>query len=152
PVPVFIIGMIRSGTTLVEQVIASHQKAFGAGELKTFGNAAAGIHAHRQDASAFPEVATHMTGEDFRELGPRYLAKLRSLAPVAMRITNKMPSNYIFAGLIHLSLPNAPIIHVVRDPVDTCLSCFSKLFKEGQHFTYDLAELGRYYRHYQTLM
>jgi len=152
PVPVFIIGMIRSGTTLVEQIIASHQKAFGAGELKSFGNIAAAIHADQHDVPAFPEVVTRMSGEDFRDLGARYLAKLRPLAPAAARIVNKMPSNYIFAGLIHLSLPNAPIIHVVRDPADTCMSCFSKLFKEGQHFTYDLAELGRYYRHYQALM
>ena len=63
-----------------------------------------------------------------------------------------MPRNFIFAGLIHLALPNAIIIHTVRDPVDTCLSCFSKLFTEEQNHTYDLAELGRYYRHYQALM
>jgi tetratricopeptide (TPR) repeat protein len=151
-VPVFIIGMIRSGTTLVEQIIASHPKTFGAGELKSFGNLAAGVHAKQHGAPAFPEVVTRMTGEDFRKLGARYLAKLSPLAPAAARITNKMPSNHIFAGLIHLSLPNAPIIHVVRDPVDTCMSCFSKLFKEGQHFSYDLVELGRYYRYYRALM
>jgi hypothetical protein len=63
-----------------------------------------------------------------------------------------MPSNFLLAGLIHLALPNATIIHAVRDPVDTCISCFSKLFTDGQLHTYDLAELGRYYRHYQTLM
>ena len=63
-----------------------------------------------------------------------------------------MPRNFIFAGLIHMALPNAPIIHTIRDPIDTCLSCFSKLFSEHQNYTYDLGELGRYYRHYQTLM
>ena len=63
-----------------------------------------------------------------------------------------MPSNFLHAGLIHLVLPNARIIHAVRDPMDTCISCFSKLFAAGQHYTYDLAELGRYYRHYQALM
>jgi hypothetical protein len=93
-----------------------------------------------------------MTGEDYRELGTRYLAEIERLAPDFIRITDKMPMNFMYAGLIHLALPNATIIHTVRDPVDTCLSCFSKLFTEGQYYTYDLAELGRYYRHYQALM
>ena len=93
-----------------------------------------------------------MTDDDFRDLGVRYLAEIERLAPNSIRVTDKMSGNFIFAGLIHLALPNAPIIHTVRDPIDTCLSCFSKLFAEGQSHTYDLAELGRYYRHYQTLM
>jgi Sulfotransferase family len=73
-------------------------------------------------------------------------------APGAARITDKMPANFLFAGLIHLALPNATIIHAVRDPIDTCVSCFSVHFTKGQKHTYDLAELGRYYRHYQALM
>ena len=93
-----------------------------------------------------------MTGEDYRDLGTRYLAEIERLAPGARHITDKAPINFIFAGLIHLALPNAPIIHTVRDPVDTCISCFSKLFTEEQNHTFDLAELGRYYRHYQALM
>ena len=68
------------------------------------------------------------------------------------RVTNKMPSNYYFAGLIHLALPNAKIIHVIRDPVDTCVSCFSKLFSRAQQHSYDLGELGRYYKRYAQLM
>ena len=93
-----------------------------------------------------------MTAEDYRDLGTRYLAEIQRLAPGASRITDKMPMNFIYAGLIHLALPNASIIHTVRDPVDTCLSCFGTLFAEGQNYSYDLAELGRYYRHYQALM
>jgi Sulfotransferase family len=77
---------------------------------------------------------------------------LRRLAPDAPRITDKMPSNYYFIGLIHLALPGAPIIHVLRDPLDTCLSCFSKLFTAEQNHTYDLGELGRYYRRYERLI
>src|SRR5262249_10300359 len=72
--------------------------------------------------------------------------------PGAIRTTDKLPQNFIFAGLIHLALPNAAIIHTIRDPIDTCLSCFSIMFTEKQDFTYDLAELGRYYRNYQSLM
>jgi hypothetical protein len=87
-----------------------------------------------------------MTGSDFRDLGTCYLAEIERLAPAAAHITDKMPGNFIFAGLIHLALPDAPIIHTVRDPIDICLSCFSNLFVAKQNHTYDLAELGRYYR------
>jgi hypothetical protein len=82
----------------------------------------------------------------------RYLAELKKIAPDSERVTDKMPSNYYYAGLIHLALPSAKIIHCVRDPVDTCVSCFSKLFSGAQVHTYDLAELGRYYRRYERLM
>jgi hypothetical protein len=81
-----------------------------------------------------------------------YRGALARLAPDAARITVKMPSNFYFLGLIHLALPNARIIHAVRDPVDTCVSCYSKLFRGEQNHTYDLGELGRYYRRYERLM
>ena len=150
-VPVFIIGMPRSGTTLVEQILASHPEVFGGGETKYFGDAL-GETEQRHNA-LYPKVASTMTGSEFADLGGRYLAKsIRSARPSAKRVTDKMPSNFLFAGLIHLSLPNAPIIHTVRNPVDTCLSCFSKLFTGELNYTYDLAELGRYYRQYQVLM
>ena len=152
PVPVFIIGMERSGSTLVEQIIASHPQVFGRGELKHFVGAVKGIKTKFGGAATYPELVTGMTDEDFRDLGARYLAEIECLAPDTIRVTDKMLRNFTFAGLIHLALPNAPIIHTIRDPVDTCLSCFSKLFNEGQNHTYDLAELGRYYRHYQALM
>jgi hypothetical protein len=87
-----------------------------------------------------------------RKLGERYIAEMTRLAPGATLIIDKTASNFLFAGLIHLALPQARIIHVVRDPLDTCVSCFSKLFAIGQNYTYDLAELGRYYRRYQALM
>jgi hypothetical protein len=93
-----------------------------------------------------------MSAQQFRDLGALYLEKLLPRAPGAARITDKMPANFLFAGLIHLALPRATIIHVVRDPVDTCVSCFSVHFTRGQMHTYDLAELGRYYRHYRMLM
>jgi tetratricopeptide (TPR) repeat protein len=150
-VPVFIIGMPRSGTTLVEQILASHPQVFGGGETKYFADAIGEIEAGRN--VVYPDVASTLTGSDFADLGKRYLAECIRLArPDASHVTDKMPGNFLFAGLIHLSLPNAPIIHVVRDPVDTCLSCFSKLFTGELNYTYDLAELGRYYRQYQLLM
>ena len=151
-VPVFIIGMPRSGSTLVEQILASHPQVFGGNELTRFHKAAQGIRTTPGGSTTFPERVSGMTGEDYRDLGTRYLAEIERLAPGAAHITDKMLNNFIFAGLIHLALPNAPIIHTIRDPVDTCLSCFSKLFTEEQNHTYDLADLGRYYRHYQALM
>ena len=93
-----------------------------------------------------------MSGEQFRQLGASYLQRIRATAPAASRIVNKMPENFRFAGMIALALPNARILHVRRDPVDTCFSCFSTLFSESQPYTYDLAELGRYYRAYEALM
>jgi tetratricopeptide (TPR) repeat protein len=151
-VPVFVLGMPRSGTTLVEQILASHPEMFGAGELKAFDRAMEGIRGTAVAPALFLETALGMTAADFRDLGARYLAETMQLAPAATHIIDKMPANFRVAGLIHLAFPNATIIHTVRDPADTCLSCYSKLFAERQFFTYDLAELGRYYRHYQNVM
>ena len=142
---IFIVGMPRSGTTLVEQVLASHPKVFAAGELTNFTQAA-------ETVAAFPAGILSLTPEQFREIGARYAKSVKALAPAAERITDKMPSNFRFAGLIHLALPNARIIHVRRDPIDTCLSCFSKIFTGDQPFSYDLGELGRFYRAYDALM
>ena len=90
--------------------------------------------------------------DNIRQVGGRYIGEIEQLAPEAAYVTDKLPRNFIFSGLIHLALPNAPIIHTMRDPVDTCLSCFSISFAEEQDFAYDLAELGRYYRRYESLM
>lgn len=152
PLPVFILGMMRSGSTLVEQILASHPQVFGGGELAYFPKAVQELRTKHSGPAAPPEALSALTGEDYRDLGTRYLAEIEQLAPSAGRITDKAPINFMFAGLIHLALPNAPIIHTFRDPVDTCVSCFSKLFNDDQGHTFDLAELGRYYRHYRTLM
>jgi Flp pilus assembly protein TadD len=151
-VPVFIVGMPRSGTTLIEQILASHPKFFGAGELGLFEQATDVISDALHPSRSFPEMILATSGKHFRALGAHYLDKLVQRAPRAARITDKMPGNFLYAGLIHLALPNAAIIHAVRDPIDTCASCFSINFSRGQTHTYDLAELGRYYRHYQALM
>jgi hypothetical protein len=130
--PVFIIGMPRSGTTLVEQILASHRGVFGAGELECVPNMVeklSGRDAPRLDFD-----------EQFLRLGAGYVSYINTLAPHAVRIVDKMPVNFLFAGLIHLALPNARIIHTCRDPIDTCISCFSKLFSKGNLYSYDLAE------------
>jgi tetratricopeptide (TPR) repeat protein len=145
PIPIFILGMPRSGTTLVEQMLASHPQVHGAGELSDFEAAVAALDG--------PDgVPPDIGGAELRRIGADYLARVTSAAPAAERITDKMPGNFRFAGLIHLALPNARIIHLCRNPVDTCLSCFSILFGGDQPYTYDLGELGRYHRAYAALM
>ena len=149
-VPVFIVGMPRSGTTLIEQIIASHPEVFGAGELRDM--AALAEQVAGPNGTVVPEAVPAMSGERLRRLGGDYLGRLTRLAPQARRITDKMPGNFALAGLIHLALPNARIIHACRDLRDTAFSCFSLLFARGQVYSYDLAELGRYCRAYQALM
>jgi tetratricopeptide (TPR) repeat protein len=149
-IPVFVLGMPRSGSTLVEQILASHSQVFGAGELHDFDNAVEDMA--RANNWSYPEMAAHMSGEQLRQLGMSYVNSTRTCAPSTARIVNKMPGNFGSAGLIHLALPNARIIHTTRDPLDTCFSCFSLLFSGGHAYSYDLAELGRYYHGYRTLM
>jgi tetratricopeptide (TPR) repeat protein len=151
-VPVFIVGMPRSGTTLVEQILASHPRVFGADELMDFPRLAAAVCEPPGATVPYPEMLHSMPADGLRRLGASYLAAVTPKAPAADRITDKLPGNFRLVGLIHLALPNARIIHLRRDPVDTCLSCFSKLFTGRQPFAYDLGELGRYYRAYDALM
>jgi tetratricopeptide (TPR) repeat protein len=149
--PVFIVGMPRSGTTLVEQVLASHPLVFGAGEIGDLEVAVAAVGSS-EDGQQFPEAIGSMTGEQLRRIGTYYRDRVAARAPAALRITDKLLTNFRLVGLIHLALPNARIIHVRRQPADTCLSCFFSLFGGYLPFTYDLAELGRYYRAYAGLM
>jgi hypothetical protein len=147
--PILIVGMPRSGTTLVEQILASHPRVHGAGELEDLARIVGGLC---QSAGNYPEAIPALDPGQLGAIAERYLEGLVSRSGGAERVTDKMPSNFYFIGLIHLALPEASIIHVRRDPLDTCLSCFSKLFASPQNHTYDLAELGRYYRKYAELM
>jgi tetratricopeptide (TPR) repeat protein len=150
PRPLFIVGMPRSGSTLVEQILASHPDVSAGGERLDFSAATAAIDLDPSSAD-FPHQVRTLDRARLRRLGEAYVERTaRSAAPEAMRITDKLPANFILAGLIHLALPNARILHTRRRPLDTCLSCFSTNFE--QPFAYDLAELGRYYRAYAKLM
>lgn len=151
-VPVFIVGMPRSGTTLIEQVLASHQDVYGADELPHFADGVARLPALMGSELPYSEFVPVMTPDWLARFGGDYLGAVKGLAPDAERITDKMPANFRFVGLIHLAFPNARIIHARRDPIDNCLSCYSILFTEGQAFTYDLGELGRLYKGYDRLM
>ncbi|MBF0482072.1 MAG: tetratricopeptide repeat protein [Desulfovibrionaceae bacterium] len=149
--PVFIVGMPRSGTTLVEQVLASHPEVFGAGELLDLPRLADALEP-AAGGVAFPEAAAALPRREWERFGAAYIGGLREKAPSAARVVDKLPDNFLRIGLIRLALPEARIVHVRRDPVDTCLSCFSKLFSDELPYTYDLAELGRFYRAYEGLM
>lgn len=138
--PVFVVGMPRSGTSLVEQILASHPQIYGAGELPYLPDLAAEY--------GIPGTVP----EQLRELGADYVRKLAALSPDAARVVDKLPLNFLHIGLIHLALPGARIIHVSRDALDTCLSCYSLMFSGDVGFAYDLGELGRYYRAYADLM
>jgi hypothetical protein len=144
--PVFVVGMPRSGTTLVEQILAGHSGVHGAGENEAFHQAISRPGQRDRVAEAFPELVPAMTPKALRDLGSGYVRSVRAAAPAAARIVNKLPLNFKYVGLIHLALPNARIIHIRRDPLDNCFSRFSLLFAGDQPFAYDLAELGRYYR------
>jgi len=158
--PIFILGMPRSGTTLVEQIISSHPDVYGAGELDYLIQILQQVPAVQtseggeviESALGFPQNLTHLTPELLAKYGAEYIASVKALAPNAKRITDKMPANYLLMGLIPLILPNAKIIHVKRDPIDTCLSCFTRLFNRHQNATYDLEELALHYQNYQKIM
>ena len=148
--PIFIIGMIRSGTTLVEQILASHPAVFGAGELHDLSTVA--DSAVQERGLRFPEGIEDLDDAAFNRLADDYLRRLRVRGGRARHVTDKMPSNFCHVGLIRLIVPSARIIHVRRNPLDTCLSVFANYFVHDHPYAYDLTELGAYYRHYEALM
>ena len=138
--PVFVVGMMRSGTTLVEQILASHPQIHGHGELEGIRLIAQSLGGHALD------------DDTIRRLGAEYLAGLERDAGDSIRSVDKMPHNFRFLGLITLLFPRAKLIHCVRDPRDTCLSCYFHDFGIRNTFTRDLEELGRFYGTYRRLM
>jgi len=153
--PIFVIGLPRSGSTLVEQILASHSSVEGTMELVNVVALAWSLTASHKDAAvnSYPELLAGLAADDFRQLGERYLEQTRvyrkSDAPFFI---DKLPNNWEHAGLIHLMLPNARIVDVRRDAMACCFSCFKQHFASGQDFAYDLRDVGRYYRDYVALM
>ncbi|TRZ68066.1 MAG: HAMP domain-containing protein [Rhodocyclaceae bacterium] len=142
--PVFIVGMPRSGTSLVEQIIASHPAVFGAGELSYWKNIAR--------TPSTPVFESSLNGEVLSRLAKDYLDHLADLDPDARRVIDKMPDNFICMGLIHAVFPNAKFIHAIRNPIDTCLSIYFQNFSAAYDYSNDLADLAHYYREYHRLM
>ena len=151
PVPIFVLGMPRSGTTLTEQILSSHPQVFGAGEIYDFNTAIDNIIPQVSEAG-YPMAIQYFQPQHFKQLGDEYVEAIRCYAPDAQYIVNKLPANFIYVGLIRLALPQAKIVHCLRDPLDNCLSCYKILFAETQRYAYDLDELGQYYLLYQKTM
>ncbi len=150
--PVFVVGMPRSGTSLVEQIIASHPRAFGAGELEDIGRMVRELPALTGARQRYPECTTAFTVDQAAALARRYLGALTARAPEADRVTDKMPFNMLWLGLVALLFPNARVVFCRREPMDNCLSCYFQIFSKGLRFSYDLAHLGRVYRQHERLM
>lgn len=151
--PVIIVGMPRSGTTLVEQIIASHPQAAGAGELLMFNQMANSLSASLRTAEPYPVSVRHLNAAQAGQLAAHYRAELaRRGGSDKVRVCDKMPGNFVNLGLIALLFPRAKIIHCRRDPLNTCLSCFATNFTGYLPFTYSLESLGHYYRQYRDLM
>jgi tetratricopeptide (TPR) repeat protein len=150
--PVFILGMPRSGTSLTEQILASHPAVFGAGELPDLRDIAHLAAATTGKRLPYPECVRLLSQGGMNALAQRYLTGLRRKAPDALRITDKMPHNFELLGLIALLFPKARVLHCVRDPMDNCLSCYTVGYTGVHGYANDLATLGRYYRAYRRLM
>jgi hypothetical protein len=151
PTPIFILGMPRSGTSLVEQILASHPDVHGAGELTTLDQVIT-TYGKTVFKRPYPQFLSQLTDQDCKEMGNAYVKEVRKHNRHQSFITDKMPQNFLFAGVIAMILPKAKIIHCVRNPMDTCLSIFKNHFSRLHAYAYDLHELGHYYRLYQNLM
>jgi len=152
PRPVFIVGMPRSGTTLVEQILASHSEVFGAGELAARGTPMSQLSATIGRHSGFPKDGSDWTGEMIETMRNEYLGRIAEVGNGASLVTDKSPGNFIYLGAIATLFPDAVIIHCRRNPMDVCLSCYFQKFTYGQEFSFSLDGLAVYYRQYERLM
>jgi len=153
PDPIFIIGLPRSGSTLVEQILASHSQVEGTSELPFLAKMASTIGRYRPDGAQYPEAARDLRKQDWRAYGEQYMEESRvhrfTDAPF---FTDKLPNNFPHVGLLHLILPNAKIINARRHPLDSCLGGYKQLFAQGQNYTYDVMDLAEYYRGYNKMI
>lgn len=150
--PVFVLGMPRSGTSLLEQILASHPAVFGAGELPVLMRIAYNLPAFLGSDLEFPACVTRLNQQSVDRAANHYLQHLTRLSADAPRVIDKMPGNFNFIGLIDILFPGARIIHCMRDPLDTCLSCYFQDFSRTQDYSYNLTHLGLFYRDYERLM
>lgn len=150
--PVFIVGMPRSSTSLTEQILASHPDVFGAGELNNINEIVGSLPVELHSNQPHPACLKQLKQENIDNLAQQHLTQLKMLSSDALRITDKMPHNFMNLGLISLMFPRAMIIHCLRDPIDTCLSIYFQKFGPGHAYATDLKNLGFYYRQYLRLM
>ena len=149
--PIFIVGMMRSGSSLVEQILASHPDVHGAGELTDLKQIIYYFDG-ALNLQAYPAQVPGLNAEQVAARAQEYLRRLRERGGEALRVTDKMPGNFRYLGMIRLLFPRAKIIHCRRHPLDICLSCYRLYFSGAHPYAYDLRELGHYYRLYEGLM
>ena len=154
PAPIFIVGLPRSGSTLIEQILASHSQVEGTQELPNIQHIVAMLRGREPDPQNphYPRVLSTLDPQQFRELGERYLAETSAYRTGKPYFIDKMPNNFRHLGLIHLMLPKATIIDARREPMACCFSNLKQLFARGQEFTYSAEDIARYYRTYLELM
>lgn len=150
--PIFIVGMPRSGTTLVEQILSSHSEVYGAGELKDLSNISVAIPKHLNRNIPYPYCVDAIKRKQIDEIAGSHLAKLGAFSCGATRVTDKMPHNFLHLGLIDMLFPGARVIHCMRNPMDNCLSIYTQHFNANHSYAFNLAALGAYYRLYQKMM
>ncbi len=151
--PIFIVGLPRSGSTLIEQILASHSQVEGTSELPILGKIASSIGRYRHDHVKYPEAVRDLRPKDWRAYGQQFLEETRRHRSTGRPFfTDKLPNNFSHVGFIHLILPNAKIINARRHPMDSCLGAYKQLFGHGQNFTYDMFELAEYYKQYHAIM
>ncbi|HYB66587.1 MAG TPA: sulfotransferase, partial [Steroidobacteraceae bacterium] len=154
PGPIFIVGLPRSGSTLLEQILASHSQVEGTQELPNIQQIVSTLRGRESEdtQSRYPRILETLTEADFRQLGEKYLADTRAYRTGKPFFIDKNPNNFRHLGLVHLMLPNARIIDARREPMACCFSNLKQLFANGQEFTYGTEEIARYYRTYLELM
>ena len=154
PDPIFVVGLPRAGSTLLEQILASHSQVEGTSELQDIIGISRklGARSRENQSGKYPEILAEMTADQFRELGESYLETTRIQRTDTPFFIDKMPNNFRHIGLIHLILPNSKIIDARRHPMGGCFSGFKQLFAHGQTFTYGLEDIGKYYRDYVKVM
>ncbi len=150
--PILIVGLPRSGSTLLEQILASHSRVEGTFELPELPRVIRSVNQSRADGSVYPEAAASLSEEEAAAFGREYLERTLKHRSGAPRFTDKLPNNFPNVGLLHLILPNARVVNARRHPLDSCLGTYKQLFAKGQSFSYDLIELGEYYLQYQRMI
>ncbi len=151
--PIFVVGLPRSGSTLIEQILASHSKVEGTSELPYLGRVATSLNRNRADGLNYPYAARELKAPHLKLLGQYYLQQAQLHRHTDRpRFVDKMPNNFPSIGFLHLILPNAKIIDARRHPLDCTLSCYRQLFAKGQTFVYDLTDIGEYFLEYQRVM